>query len=140
MCRPAPTFTRAFATLVGVASATAVAAAVLGWVATVAHRERVDGWTIAVGCGVSWLASCLGAVPVAKALSSEPNRMANAILAATAVRFVAVLALLIPLVFSGWFDRTVLVVSVGASYLLMLFVDTLLATGMMKRVFKEGEN
>lgn len=140
MNSPPTTFTRAFATFVGLALITAAGVAGLGWVATAGHRERVDGWSIAAGCGVSWLASCIGAVPVAKALSSEPQRMATAILAATAIRFVGVLILLIPLVFSGWFDRTVLVMSVGVSYLIMLFIDTLLATAMMKRVFKEGEN
>ena len=139
MSTPAPTFPRSLATFAGAALVTAAVVAGLGWVATASHRDRVDGWTILAGCGVSWLASCLGAIPVAKALTSDPKRMGTAILAATAIRFAGVLFLMLPLVFSGWFDRTVLVISIGASYLVLLLIDTLLAASMMKRVFKEGE-
>jgi len=41
--------------------------------------------------------------------------------------------LVVPLVLSGWFDRTVLVLFVAVSYLMMLLVDTLLAVRMIRR-------
>ncbi len=86
------------------------------------------------GCTVSWIASCFGAVLLARALSRPSSETATAILASTTVRFFVVLALVAPLTLSGWFDRVVFVVWVAISYLLLLAVDTCYAVRLMKRV------
>ena len=74
--------------------------------------------------------------PVALALAARSRGTAMAILAATVIRFLTALLLLAPLALSGWFDRTVLVVCVGVSYVLMLLVDTLYSIRMMRRLFE----
>ena len=86
------------------------------------------------GCTVSWIASCAGAVPLARALSGASSETATAILASTTIRFFVVLALVAPLTLSGWFDRVVFVVWVAISYLLLLAVDTCYVVRLMKRV------
>jgi len=140
MSGPGPTFTRAFAALAGPAFAAAAVSAVLGWVATAAHHDRLDAWAIVVGCAISWAASCAGAVPVALALRAAPTGVATAILTATAVRFLVALLLVGPLALSGWFDEVVLVVSVAGSYLILLLLDTLLAARFMQRLIEKRES
>ena len=86
---------------------------------------------------MSWIASCIGALPTAVALSSRPKQAATAVLASTMIRFVTAIVLVVPLVLSGWFDRTVLVLFVAVCYLMMLVVDTLLAVRFIRRA--EGQ-
>ena len=86
------------------------------------------------GCTMSWIASCAGAVPLARALSGPSSETATAILASTTIRFFVVLALVAPLTLSGWFDRVVFIVWVAISYLLLLAVDTCYVVRLMKRV------
>ena len=69
----------------------------------------------------------------AAALATRPKQAGTAVLASTMVRFVTALVLVVPLVLSGWFDKTVLVLFVAVSYLMMLMVDTLLAVRMIRR-------
>lgn len=91
---------------------------------------------VLVGCGVSWLASCVGAIPLSLAASARSKQMANAILGSMVTRFFIVLLLVVPLVLSGWFDRTALVLSVAVSYLFLLAVDTFVAVRTMNRLDK----
>ncbi len=137
MNKSRPTPVGVFVTLVGVALLTTGLIAVLACVATASMPDGPPVGAIVTGCGISWLASCAGAVPIASALASKSPQLATAILMATAVRFVAVLVLVVPLVLSDWFDRTTLVVCVGVSYLLTLLLDTLIAIQKMKRVFED---
>jgi hypothetical protein len=96
-----------------------------------------DGWpAIAAGCAASWLASCVGAAPVALGVATAPQNAANAVLAGTALRFIVVLALAAPLLLGNWFPRTTLVVCLGISYLLILLTDSLLAVRMIRRYTK----
>ena len=127
------TFGGYFAVFVGVGLATALVIAAIGYYPT--ERHAADGGAVAmlVGCSVSWIASCIGALPTAAALSSRPKQAATAILASTMVRFITALVLVVPLVLSGWLEKTVLVLFVAVSYLMMLLVDTLLAVRMIRR-------
>jgi len=133
MTKARATFGGYYAVFVGIGLATATAVSAIGYYPT--ERYAADGGAAAmlVGCGVSWIASCIGALPTAAALSSRPKQATTAILASTMVRFITALFLVVPLVLSGWFDRTVLVLFVAVSYLMMLLVDTLLAVRMIRR-------
>lgn len=135
MIQPRPTATRVYAAFVGVTLVVTAGIIALAYVPVVRLAGVSARTAMLAGCGTSWLASCVGAIPVALAVGSRQQGSATPILAMTAVRFVAVLILTVPLALSGWFDRTVLVVCIGVSYLLMLPVDTLLAVRMMKRLF-----
>lgn len=116
--------------------ATFVVAVVLGLIGSV---PATYGWghkagaTIVVACLVSWLTGCIGAVPLAAGLCRSPAKQAEAILAATTVRFFGALVLVVPLVLSGWFDRVTFVAAFIGSYLVLLLVDTLLVVQWLRR-------
>ena len=127
---------RSYAALVGVASASAAGVACLGYWPTVRFAGEDTVGSMLVGCGVSWLASCIGAIPLARALSERSALTVSAILASTAIRFVTVLLLVAPLALSGWVDRVVLVLWVAVSYMVLLMVDTAFAVHGIKRLIE----
>ena len=133
MSKARATFGGYYAVFVGIGLATALVVVAIGYFPTVRLRGGEGAVALLVGCGVSWVASCIGALPTAAALSSRPKQAATAVLTSTMVRFVTAIVLVVPLVLSGWFDRTVLVLFVAVSYLMMLLVDTLLAVRIIRR-------
>lgn len=139
MTKARATFGGYYAAFVGIGLATAMVVAAIGYFPIVRFRGRDGAVALAVGCCVSWIAGCIGALPTASALSSRPKQVTTAILASTMVRFITALVLVVPLVLSGWFDKTVLVFFVAVSYLMMLLVDTLLAVRMIRRVEEQKD-
>jgi len=133
MTKARATFGSYYAVFVSVGLATVLSVAAIGYYSTERHTGGGGTAAMLVGCGVSWIAGCIGALPTAAALSSRPKQAGTAILASTMVRFITALVLVVPLVLSGWFDKTVLVLFVAVSYLMMLLVDTLLAVRMIRR-------
>ncbi len=131
MMIPRPTFAACYATFAGVGLTAATIVAGVGW--TLVGPTRAGLEAVLAGCAASWLASCVGAVPVALTITTAPQRAPNAVLAATALRFLVVLALAAPLLVGNWFPRTTLVVSLVASYMLILLTDSLLAVRMIRR-------
>lgn len=134
--RPAgQTFASCFGALAGIGLL--VAALVAGVGASLVDR----GATVAVivGCGVSWVSSCAGATLLAAAIGEGSQRVANAVLASTAVRFLVALALAAPLLLGGWFPVRPLAVSLGVSYLLLLTVDSALGVRMLSRSTRESK-
>lgn len=129
-----PSFVRIYLGFVALSLPTALFVAGLG--GAVVGFSWPDGrWpSVVAGCGVSWLASCAGAIPVALAVSARSPQSFNAILGSTAARFLVVLVLVVPLTFCGWFDRVALVGSTAGSYLLMLLLDTVYAVRAIKRI------
>jgi len=123
---------RHFAALAGAATLTAGIVAGVGCLAAPRLTEQSVLREVLLGIGASWLASCIGAVPLALGMAARSRQMANAILGSTAVRFFVVLLLVVPLTLSGWFDRVALVLSVAVSYLCLLAVDTYFAARAMK--------
>jgi hypothetical protein len=133
MTKARATFGGYYAIFVVFGLATALAVAGIGYFPTVQLRGGEGAAALVVGCGVSWIASCIGAVTTAAALSSRSKQVTTAVLASTMVRFVTAIVLVVPLVLSGWFDRAVLALFVAVSYLMMLIVDTFLAVRMIRR-------
>ncbi len=136
MSRSRPTFAGTFAVFAGVALVSAVVLAAIGCALVAGMSTEAGCRSVLAGCGISLLASCAGAIPVSLAVVGRSDQPANAILGSTAIRFLVVLALVAPAAMSGWFDRRVLVASVGVSYLLMLLLDTAFAVRAMKRLSK----
>ena len=85
------------------------------------------------GVAISLVAGCLGSIPIALAGQRDATKTPQAILAATVLRFLAVLALAASVLLSGWFDRAVLAFWVGLSYLVMLVIDTMYAIHVVAR-------
>lgn len=112
---------------------TVVVLAGLGYVPTVRIAGPDAVWAMLTGCLVSWIASCVGAVPLALALTRNETQPASAILLSMALRFFVVLVLVVPLALSGLIDKVVTLLWVALSYMLLLVVDTLYATSMVKQ-------
>ncbi len=128
------TFARTYATLVGVALVPAGVVAGLGCVVVSGLSTDLGFRSVLAGCGVSWVAGCVGAIPIALVLVARSTQAVNSVLASTAIRFVSVLLLVVPLMLSGWFNRKALVSSVAVSYLVMLLVDSIFAAYALKRM------
>lgn len=126
-------FARNYAKLVAVGLFVSAVIAGAGYFPTLKWAGADHIVAMITGCAVSWMASCFGAIPLARALSRPSADTATAILTSTMIRFIVVLALVAPLTLSGWFDRIVFVVWVAISYLLLLAVDTCYAVRLMKR-------
>ena len=127
-------FLRSYVRFVALAAASAVVIIALGYLPTVRFAGRDAVWAMVAGCGASWLASCVGAIPVAWAQAQRSTQPGLAIMASTTLRFLTVLLAVVVLILSGWPDPKVLAFWVGISYLLMLAVDTVFAVNVMKRV------
>ena len=126
-------FIRFMGLMVVFTTLTAVGVAIAGYF----PMKRIEGipgvMAMIAGCGISWMASCAGAIPVALAASrNSMSGSATAILASTAVRFVTALALVAPLALSGLVERTPMVMWVGISYLVLLLVDTLVSIRVLR--------
>ena len=78
-------------------------------------------------------AGCVSAAVLAWCTTRLVSEAALAVLVSTALRFLTVLLLVIPVALSGRVDRTVFVVWVAVSYLPMLMLDTLVAVRVNKR-------
>lgn len=108
-----------------------MALALLGYFPTVrlAGSEALAG--MFAGIGVSLVAGLLGAVPVGLTAVRTPQKVPQAVLLSTALHLVVVLALAASVLLSGWFDRIVVGIWVGISYLAMLVVDTVFAVRLV---------
>lgn len=106
------------------AVAVAAAVALLGWLPT--RRLGGDGAVRAMlaGCGVSVVASAVGAVPVALSRGAAATVRMKALLMAMGLRFGVVAVLALATVLSGLFDRAPLLIWVAVSYAAQLVVDT----------------
>ena len=122
-----------YVTFIGLTFVSVAVIGLVGYFPTVRLAGGDSVRSMVIGCGVSWLAGCLGAVAFARAVR-DPAKAGQSILTATAVRFVAVLMLVVPLVFSGLVDRRVFVVWVALSYVLLLLVETPLAVRLLRRL------
>jgi len=98
--------------------------AVLGFVPT----RKISGDTGLVamfaGCGVSLLASWLGAVLIAATPSDDGRSSGQAVLGSMALRFFVVLAGALVLVFGTEIMRAPFLIWIGISYMVLLVVDT----------------
>jgi hypothetical protein len=125
---------------VALASAVALAAALLGVLPTrwLAGEPAVPA--LFAGCFVSWAASVLGGIPIALAEAAEHGSGAGSALRFKAVRFKAVIAsmalrfalelvLIVAIAWSGRFDRGPFLIWAALSYLALLAADTKYALG-----------
>lgn len=127
------TYFRRLGLCVAVSLATALLIAAIGYVPTVRMAGRENVTTMLLGCGVSWLAGCAGAVWIASAAAGSASQQSLGVLGSTAVRFAAVLVMVVPIVLSGAVDKRVFVFWVVLSYLVLLMVDTALAVRLLNR-------
>ncbi len=129
---------RLYATRIGLSTLVVAVIAAVGYVPTAVLAGDEAVWSMLAGCGASWIASSLGSVPLVRVALSTPAQQATGALKSMGLRFVAVLVLVVPLILSGRFDRTVLVFWIVLSYLVLLVVDSTWAIRLLSRQPKIG--
>lgn len=87
---------------------------------------------MAAGCGVSLLASWLGALPVVIGSKSDGQAFGSAVVGSMAIRFFVVLLGTLVLALGTELARAPFLVWVGISYVVLLVVDTLFAVRSLK--------
>ena len=73
-------FLRSYVRFVALAAVSAVVIIALGYLPTVRLAGRDAVWAMVAGCGASWLASCVGAIPVARAQARRSTQPGLAIM------------------------------------------------------------
>ena len=122
-----------FARFLILAGAVVVFVAGVGYVPTKRLAGSDGTLAMAVGCGISLIASAMGAVPVVLARrqmgtdSQAAGRRVTAVMMSMAVRFFAVLIMGVAAALSGMFVTAPLLVWLGISYVVLLTVDTVFA-------------
>jgi hypothetical protein len=94
--------------------------------------EAVSG--LFIGCGISLVASWIGAVPLGLMTRRPGTDQAAAVLGASVLRFFVVLGLALLAVAGGWCHRASLLIWVAASYMVLLVVDTFYAVKATRAV------
>jgi hypothetical protein len=84
------------------------------------------------GCGISFIASGVGVIPVLLALRDPTSNITQAILVSTGLRFIVVLMLTLSIALSGWFETAPLLIWVAISYMALLTIDTLFLVRVSK--------
>ena len=104
----------------------------IGYVPT----QRIEGnegiRAMLAGCGVSVLASVLGAVPIALSHRSQGSAALNLVTASMALRFFLVLMFAVAVALSGWFSKAPLLIWIGLSYMVLLIIDTRFALSTIR--------
>ncbi len=114
---------------IGISTVAALVA--LGYVPTRRLAEQRGVNAMFVGCGISWIATLIGAAPICAAVRREPASQLNAVLMSTALRMFVVLILSLSMALSGWFEKGPLLVWVGIAYVVGLGVDTAYAVRIL---------
>jgi hypothetical protein len=132
-------FARSYIRLLLASTGVAVMVALLGYYPTVRLAGPAAIGSMLVGIGASLAAGCLGSLPIAFVDRSDPHNLVTAILLATGLRFLLVLAIAASLLLGGGYDRAVLGLWVGLSYLAMLVVDAIFAARMVGKLRENHE-
>lgn len=126
-------FLRQFGMCILVSGVAVGVIAAIGYFPTMRVASREGVVAMLAGCGVSFVASCAGSACVVYAVSGPISKRGLGVLTSTGVRFLTVLALVVPLVFSGLLHRKVFVLWVAVSYLVLLMIDTAWAVRLLNR-------
>ncbi len=89
------------------------------------------------GCAVCLVSSWCGGLPIVLARSLKNAAMVNAALGSMLARLMAVMMFGAMTVFSGWFERSPLLIWIGIGYVVMLVPDTLFALQATKSLSKQ---
>ncbi len=117
----------------GLAAAAAGVTALVGW-----WPSQVLGGGAAVaamlaGCGISWMASAFGGIPIAMGAGGSGAVPLHSAFAAMALRLLSAVALGTAVAVTGAFERTPLLLWIAISYLTLLTVDTHFALGSTRK-------
>jgi hypothetical protein len=129
----APSRLKRYLKFCGLSVAITVLLALLGWKPTENLAGESGVVAMLAGCGISLLASLLGALPVA--FGSMTAAMATTwTLASTAIRLAVAVLGAVGLLLSGWFLPLPLLLWVALSHLALLAVDTRFALRAARRL------
>lgn len=118
--------------LVALAALVVAATVAVGYMPT----KRLGGagavTAMLAGCVISLIASVTGFIPIVVASRGPSEKMPQAVLLSTLLRFLAVVILALSAALSGWFERAPLLVWVAISYVLLLAADTVYAVRLAR--------
>ena len=127
-----PNTVRGYLSFFGLAVGVTVALVLIGALPT-KHYAGADALlSMLAGCGISLLASLVGAVPIMRTRGKPTREAAVAVMAAMGLRFVLVLILGLATALSGCFMVAPLLVWLALSYVVLLVVDTCFAASVLK--------
>lgn len=126
-------FPKAYSRLLLASWSVAIPVMLVGGLPLYQWRDGKAALSWLLGCVVSLAAACVAGVPVALHRAGPRRTPAETALIATAVRFVAALLPLAPLMLSGWVERGWFVLGVGVSYLALLGIDTVVVVRMLSK-------
>ncbi len=121
-----------------VATATALGLCLLGYWPTVKLAGTTGVAAMLVGVGVALLGSWAGALPTVLYLRKPPREHATGILAGLAVRFAVTMALTMVMWLVELVPQKPLIWWIGIAQFVILGVDVLGLTALLKRATKEG--
>lgn len=116
--------TRRFGSFLLLSLGVAVGLSLAGFLPTRKLAGAAGLTAMAAGCGVSLLASWLGALPIVMASRNDPKALGSAVMGAMAIRFFVVLLGTLVLALGTEVARAPFLVWVGISYGVLLVVDT----------------
>ena len=131
-------FSQIYLKLIGISAAVAVALIALGYYPTVRIADETAIAAMIIGVSISFVASCIGSIPIGLAGQGDPTKIPQSIMLATALRFLVVLAFAASVLLAGWFNQVALALWIGLSYMAMLVVDTVFAVRVVGRT--QGNN
>ena len=119
--------------LIGASSLTTAALFVIGWIPTRRALGSEGLLAMSVALGVTFLASALGALPIALGRDRSPTARHLRVMSAMALRMFITLTVFLGLALSGMVALKPLAVWTGLSYLALLGVETTLAVRFVSR-------
>jgi hypothetical protein len=128
----------AFARIVLVSTATAVALAAIGYWPTVAQAGAAGANAMLVAIAICLVGGWVGALPTVAYLNRPPREHPTGILAGLAARFGVTLGLAIAAVLTRAFSDVPLLLWVGIGQLVILGVDVFNLTGLVRRAARDG--
>lgn len=112
---------------------TAIAVLLLGWLPASSWGGQPAIHGLAVGCLISFTASAIGGLPIARTKDTSPGAQLNAVLFGMVLRSFAALLLGVTAALKTDLDPTPLLVGLAISYLALLLVEVFFVYALMHR-------
>ncbi|MCG3137144.1 MAG: hypothetical protein HJJLKODD_00987 [Phycisphaerae bacterium] len=98
---------------------------------------RLAGWpgirAMTAALLAVWIAQSVGSIPICQALTGAGPVMPNKVMGSMILRLISTVVVAIPLVSSGWWLMTPLLLWLAGSYFILLMVETAVLTRWIRR-------
>jgi hypothetical protein len=119
---------RGYAVFAALAAAVTLVAAAIGYVPTLRLAGEAGIVALMLGCGISYLGSVVGALPIALAKPGPAQTTVQMVFLSMALRLMLVLGVSLAVALSEVVDKAPLLIWVAIGYVTLLVADTWYAT------------